>query len=311
MEKSLDLKVSNVTLDDWLVRTNSEYEPIRIAMYMVIYAFASDDFLSQNIVLKGGSLLSLGYRSQRHTTDIDFSIIDSDGFNPEEFKKMLERALFKVNVIFSSKGISCMLQSVRYRPKKVSENLLKCRFPAIEMKIGYANKNDSNQMKKLQERMAANVISIDISLNEIIGDIDNMILTGDDGSERISVYSFHTLLAEKFRSVLQQEERGRSRRQDIYDLSFLITNYSNKTQSEKHKVLTTLLKISENKNIDKWLNRDGLSSKEIEKRSKQESKNLKFELLSEDDFDIDKEYELVKMYYEAMPWDLHEKNRHL
>ena len=64
--------------------------------------------------------------------------------------------------------------------------------------------------------------------------------------------------------------------------------------------------ISENKNIDKWLNSKGLSSKDIEERSKQESKVLSFELSSEDDFDIDREYEVVKSYYEAMPWNLHE-----
>lgn len=306
MEKSLSDEGVSVSLDDWLTRTNAEYEPIRIAMYMVIYAFASDDFLSKNIVLKGGSLLSLGYGSQRHTTDIDFSIIDSEGFNPDEFEKILERALFKANVVFSPKGISCAFQSVKYRPKISSGNFPKYRFPSIEMKIGYAKKNNESQMRKLEEKMSANVISIDISLNEIIGDIGNMVVETDSGSENISVYSFHTLLAEKFRSVLQQVERNRSRRQDIYDLNFLITNYSDNTVKEKHKVLVTLLKISENKNIDKWLNSKGLSSKDIEERSKQESKVLSFELSSEDDFDIDREYEVVKSYYEAMPWNLHE-----
>lgn len=57
MVKSLSNEDVSASLDDWLTRSNAEYEPIRIAMYMVIYAFASDDFLSKNIVLKGGEFI--------------------------------------------------------------------------------------------------------------------------------------------------------------------------------------------------------------------------------------------------------------
>lgn len=292
-------------LDEWINKTDPEYQPIRIAMYMVLYAFASNELLSKNIVFKGGGLLSLNYGSDRHTTDIDFSLISKDGFNREELKEEIEKSLIKANVLFIQKGVKCRLQGIKFRPKgETDEQFLSYRFPSIVITIGFAKISDVNQIKKLDEGMAANTISIDLSLNEVLGDLSEMtISTMNNVEEIIKVYSFHTLVAEKFRSILQQVERNRSRRQDIYDLNLLISKYADHSTEEKHKVLVTLLKISKNKNIDNWLNKEGMDDQDIESRSKSDNKALGLEI--EQQFNTDEAYEYVRQYFKSMPWDLY------
>lgn len=290
-----------ILLEEWLSRTDDQYEATRIAMYMVIYALASDDFLSQLVVLKGGSLMSLNYKSKRHTSDIDLSLTTSGAFDIDVFIERFKNALTRVNLLFISKGIVCRFQNYSLNPKKTFDT---DRFPAIKIKVGYSHKDSINQIKQLENGMASNVISIDLSLNEILGDLSEIIVSDNFNDERLKVYSFHTLMAEKFRSVLQQIDRKRNRRQDIYDLNFLINRFSTSDEDEKHKVLATLINISQEKGIEEWLHKGGLADKGIEDRSKQDAKTLDFE--SKEDFDIDLAYENVRKYYELMPWDLYE-----
>jgi len=295
-----------IHLDEWINKTNPEYQPIRIAMYMVLYAFASNEILSKNIAFKGGGLLSLNYGSQRHTTDIDFSLIDNEEFNREELTKEIESSLIKSNILFIQKGIKCKLQNIKFRPKgKTDDEFLAHRFPSIVITIGFSKISDQNQLKKLEEGMAANTISIDVSLNEVLGDLSEMTISSIGNiEETIQVYSFHTILAEKYRSVLQQVERNRNRRQDIYDLNLLIKQYAVHSQEEKHKVLATLLEISQHKNIDNWLHQEGMDDPDIEKRSKSDIKTLKLEI--DHVFDIDQAYDYVKQYFKSMPWYLYD-----
>ena len=86
------------------------------------------------------------------------------------------------------------------------------------MKVGFA-KRGSNQHEAMLAGKAANIFDVDISFNESLQHTQILGLT--DGQELLA-YSLIDLIAEKYRAMLQQVERNRSRRQDVYDLKLLI-----------------------------------------------------------------------------------------
>lgn len=80
-------------------------------------------------------------------------------------------------------------------------------------------------------------------------------------------------MAEKYRSVLQQKVRERNREQDIYDINYLLGKYEFSRQ-DKYKILESLLKKSEGKQLDNLLNVKGIRDVEIIERSSQRYQDL-------------------------------------
>jgi hypothetical protein len=80
-------------------------------------------------------------------------------------------------------------------------------------------------MKRLESNQSPSVISIDFSFNEKTYDFDFLSLDGGDNDDNVKTYSLTDLMAEKYRSVLQQKVRERNREQDIYDINYLLGKY--------------------------------------------------------------------------------------
>ncbi|MFU1865345.1 hypothetical protein ACM6QK_13870, partial [Enterococcus faecium] len=76
-----------------------------------------------------------------------------------------------------------------------------------------------------------------------------------------------------YRSVLQQKVRERNREQDIYDINYLLGKYEFSRQ-DKYKILESLLKKSEGKQLDNLLNVKGIRDVEIIERSSQRYQDL-------------------------------------
>ena len=109
------------------------------------------------------------------------------------------------------------------------------------------------------------------------------------------------MIAEEFRSILQQEVRNRNRRQDVYDLYYLISKYSTGIESEKIIVLQELKDKSIGKGIDDYININGLDREDIISRSKQGYSDIKEEISGElPDFDI--AYNKINEYFKELPW---------
>lgn len=108
-------------------------------------------------------------------------------------------------------------------------------------------------------------------------------------------------MAEKFRSILQQVVRNRSRRQDVYDLHHLITKYSTHSEGEKFQVYNLLIEKSVGKSIDQYLKKLALQDPEIRSRSEEGFDELIYEDVEEISFE--EAYLVVQEYFELLPWE--------
>jgi predicted nucleotidyltransferase component of viral defense system len=284
-----------LNLTQWVNDTDEDYADIRKAMHIVLLAIGSSSRLSSMMALKCGVLMAIQYANTRFTTDLDFSALQ----NPEEvdldtLRDELNQALVGAEVELISYNISCRVQKIKKQPKAFES----ASFPSLNITIGYAKKDNAGAMKRLDSGSAADTISIDYSFNEITGELGEVSL---ENQEKIQVYSFSALMAEKFRSILQQVVRNRSRRQDVYDLHHLISQYSAHSDGEKFQVYSLLIEKSVGKSIDEYLNKLALQDPEIRSRSQEGFDDLIYEDVEEIAFED--AYLVVQEYFESLPWE--------
>lgn len=280
-------------IPEWVGKSNNIPSNFKKAVHIILTAISLDSDLSSVMVMKGGILMGVKYGSERFTTDIDFS--NDNPLSEDDLSKVKERlqnALDQANVDILN-GIQCRLQSIIRQPKKED-----APFPSLKIKIGYAETKNGKQISRLKEGKSSDIVSIDYSFNEYTGSTEKISLTN---SETINCYSLTSMISEKFRSILQQEFRNRNRRQDVYDLYILISNFSNKSEEEKEIVLQELIDKSKNKGIDSYLNKEGLGREEIINRSKHAYDDMKDEI-SGDLIEFDVAYGFIKSYFESLPW---------
>lgn len=193
----------------------------RVASEVFLAALGTTESFRKKIFLKGGVLVGAVYESGRNTADLDFSTIAEPS---RDFLDQLEAeivaALPAAAARVGSPDTVLKVQSVKYRPRK--DTFVEANAPAIEVKFAYADKGTKGE-RRLIEGKSSNVIYADISFNEEIENIQEIYI-GQTGVSFFA-YSKIDLVAEKLRSVLQQKTRNRNRRQDIYDLWYLIENH--------------------------------------------------------------------------------------
>ncbi len=283
------------SIEDWISEASQDRVTFRQAVHIVLQAIASSEYLKPRMIMKGGILLGLRYQSSRFTEDIDFSTsmrlpdIDESRFR-EELDESLQIASAELPY-----QVVCAVQSLVIQPKNV-EN---ATFPSFKLKIGYARRTNEREMIRLKDRQSPNTVKIDYSFNEHSYATDHITLSDD---EDILAYSFTDLVAEKIRSVIQQVERNRSRRQDIYDLNLLL-DIVTPDDKEKHTILTTLLEKSVGRLAAGLVNSATLSNPEIRQRSAREYETLRNEIEGELP-DFNQSYDRLVKFYQSLPWDL-------
>lgn len=239
--------------------------------------------------MKGGILLAIRYHSTRFTKDIDFST--EEKYSDFDEKAFLDE--FREKLIFAVEdldyGLDCRIQRYEVRPKGKDKN-----FQTMSLKIGYAPKG-SRQHKSLMNNKCTDVVEVDYSFNESTQEKEILRIFDEDSLE---VYSFTDLVAEKLRAILQQEVRNRFRRQDHYDIYFLLNNYSI-TTDEKQKILKSLIIKSNSRNLK--VNKLSISDEKIKQRSEKEYSQLADEI-EEPLLPFEKVYSFVQKFYESLPW---------
>jgi hypothetical protein len=167
------------------------------------------------MILKGGMLMALRYESSRFTRDADFST-DAIYAKGDE-QKLLEE--LGNQLVLANDGSSydtfCKIQRHSLMPPGPDKS-----FPTLALNIGYAARSNSRAFQRLLAGQSSAVVEIDYSYNEAVLDAEMLRLNDGDG---LKVYSLVNLMAEKFRSLLQQPVRNRCRRQDVYDLWLLLS----------------------------------------------------------------------------------------
>lgn len=243
----------------------------RVASEVFLAALGSTESFRKKIFLKGGILVGAVYESGRNTADLDFSttLKPSRDFL-EKLEAELVTALPAAAAQVGSPDTIIKVQSVKYRPRP--ETFVEADAPAIEVKFAYAERGSKNEAR-LKAGNSSNVIYADISFNEEVNSIEEICI-GDTGLS-FYAYSKCDLIAEKLRSILQQKIRKRNRRQDIYDLWFLLENHPI-SDEERSEIKDIFVQKCRSRSIDP--NANSLHDDEVIERSKADWETLDSEV---------------------------------
>jgi predicted nucleotidyltransferase component of viral defense system len=282
----------SIDIPHWVSSAPSGQRPFRRAIHCILEAISTDERLRQLLCMKGGILLALGYDSPRFTTDIDFST--PHAFDEDTEHEVVSRLKDALTASPERLGydIDCRLQGYKVEPGRTKT------FVNIKMRIGYAEKG-TRQHTLLMNGQAANIISIDYSFRESIPDVD-VVEVGDDGSLR--VYALSTLIAEKYRSLLQQPIRNRTRRQDVFDINFLLDERAELAADGcRAAVLSDFLIKCADRDIAPT--RDSFDEPQIRAMAEKDYETLADELPAGALPAFDVIFERVAAYYRSLPWD--------
>lgn len=265
----------------------------RIASEVFLAALGSTETFRNKIFLKGGILVGAVYESGRNTADLDFSTTLKPS---RDFLQKLEAelavALPAAAAQVGSPDTIIKVQSVKYRPRP--ETFVEANAPAIEVKFAYAERGSKNEIR-LNSGKSSDVIYADISFNEEVVSIEEVWI-GDSGLSFFA-YSKCDLIAEKLRSIIQQKTRKRNRRQDIYDLWFLINKYPISID-QKFEVKDVFIRKCKSREIEP--DENSLNDEEIVERSKADWDTLGNEVAYLPEFD--EAYGIVADFY-AKLWE--------
>lgn len=113
----------------------------------------------------------------------------------------------------------------------------------------------------------------------------------------VRAFTLQEIIAEKFRALLQQPIRNRNRRQDVYDIAYLIEN-NKLTDEDRQGVLDTLIEKCRTRGIEPTpLSMD---DPEVRRRAEVDWKTLALEL--EDLPPFDERFAMMRELYVSLPW---------
>lgn len=156
----------------------------------------------------------------------------------------------------------CKVQGVKRRPRP--DLFEGADFPALEIKVGSAQRGTS-QEKLLAEGKAARTLLVEVTFRDQVYAFQELHLTHADVA--VQAFTLEELIAEKFRALLQQPGRRRNRRQDVYDIAFLIDE-NPLDDAGRATVLETLVGKCRTRGIEP--SRASLDDPEIRERAQKE-----------------------------------------
>lgn len=281
-------------IESWVdAADDKNTQELRQAIHTIFVAVAKSKYLADNMIVKGGVLLAIRYQSVRFTKDIDFSTSDMFAdFDKTKFADELSESL-ALAVEELPYGLDCKVQSTELQPK--NGNL----FPTLKVTVGYAYQGTVKH-KRLLSGSSTDVVKIDYSFNEMTEEVEVIEISDDNV---IKAYSLTDLVAEKYRAIIQQKSRNRTRRQDAYDIYWLISN-KYLEQADNFLILKTLIAKASSRGIDIY--KEMLNDTDIIERSQADYHMLYQEIEGElPDFELS--YKTVREYYESLPWHIFSK----
>ena len=232
--------------------------------------------------------MAIRYQSERYTSDLDFSSTKlRSAVDVNEFEQAFRQSLLE-EVTSSTYNLDCRLQRCRINPPGPDAS-----FVNIEISIGYAHIGTPSHQRLIKGH-APTTVTIDFNLNERIRAVECLHL---GNGAMLQAYEFTDLVAEKLRSLLQQEPRDRYRRQDTYDLCLLLDRPI--THAEKSEILNSLVEKARSRNIDPTP--DALDNPEVRRRAQRDYPTLADEVPGELP-DFDESFDRVLGFYRTLPW---------
>jgi len=282
-----------INLVDWIAEAGSDRikRAQREVTAIILNAVASEEDLRANLVLKGGTLLAVAHGSSRQTTDIDFtSKADPEEFAaafPERMNRALDRARARLGYV----NWRCRVQGKLDRQPR---NFAADSFPSVAARIAYARAGTPSE-KRLDAGHCSDIIEMEISFREPLVETQEVKLLA--GNTRLEVYSVNEVLAEKFRAYLQQGIRNRRRRQDIYDIAFLIQQHGD-AEIDREKVMTSLREKCAARSVP--LGIDLIDDPDLIERARSQWETMALEVGTLPSF---KEcFDVARSFYRSLPW---------
>jgi len=248
--------------------------------------------LAKTLVLKGGTAMALAFKSNRVTGDVDFTSTAEPAELMGKLTDELNDTLPPTAIRLGYPSFLCRVQSVKKMPR--AENFEDHEFPALRVKIGSALRG-TNEEARLAEGRAIRVVEVEISFRDQVYAYQELNLNG--AGVAVRAFTIHELIAEKFRALLQQPIRNRNRRQDVYDIAFLIDTHA-LDDADRSIIMATLIEKCRNRGIE--ANRASIDDPEIRSRAEADWKTLGLEIGDLPQFDA--RFALVRDLYASLPW---------
>lgn len=281
-----------IDLSKWV--ENSKRDPVKYRRRQVteilLSAIALIPYLHESLVLKGGILMNLVFQSPRNTSDIDFTTLADPAAYVQRIRQELDQGLQRAATKLGYVDLVCSVQKIEEQPSTFPD--AKC--PVLKISIGSAQRR-TNEEKRLGEGQAPQTLRIDISFNEPI-EYTKAIQLQSGGT--VNAYSIVEVVAEKLRAFLQQKERNRARRQDIFDLAYLIENFP-LDEEEQADVLRVLRIKAEVRDITPDV--CSIADPEVIARARQNWQSMQDEL-DQPLPNFDERYAIVRAFYVGLPW---------
>jgi len=273
-------------------------DPVRYRDRQVTYALLSaiglTPELKETMLLKGGALMMLGFNSPRGTQDVDFTVeADPEPF-ASEFANHLNPALRRAIATLGYIDLVCRVQTIKKRPHP--QIFEETPVPALTITLAHAQRG-TNEEKRLNAGQAARVLQVDLSFKEPIFNAAEARL--DKPAVTIRTYALEEVIAEKLRALLQQHERNRARRQDVFDIAFLAETASLDADA-KHKILKALIEKSAARDID--ITKSSIDLPEVAERAASQWETLRQELEEGELPPFAEAFESVRALYRSLPW---------
>jgi predicted nucleotidyltransferase component of viral defense system len=283
--------LESLDIPAWVAKASADKRNFREAVHIILTAIGQSTALRTKMIMKGGMLMALRYESNRFTKDADFSTRELyiQG-NETELIAELDAQLALANAELPY-DTSCQIQRFKLKPADKNKT-----FPTLALNIGYAAKSNTRAINRLMAKQSPTIVQIDYSYNESVLDVEVLQLV--DGAQ-LRTYSLVNLMAEKYRSLLQQTIRQRNRRQDIYDLALLLNHVSHWTQAERDILKSLIMTSAQSKGIQAQA--DSMSDPKIREMA---AKGYE-ELAAEIDGPLptfEDTYQQVLEFYESLPW---------
>ena len=288
--------IVDVDVRAWVeaARSNPTQYRNRQVTEIVLAAIGLAPSLNTNLVLKGGAVMALVFKSNRITADVDFtSMVEPAGF-ADQIADDLNAVLPRTAIRLGYLDLLCRVQTVKKMPKSL--NFEEFDFPALLIRIGSAERGTGEE-KRLEAGKAIRVLDIEISFRDQVYAFQELNLTGPAGVA-VRAFTLHEIIAEKLRALLQQSIRNRSRRQDVYDIAYLIET-NELTDDDRRSILGTLIEKCQTRGIK--VVPDSMEDPEIRRRAEVDWNTLELEL---DDLPpFDERFVMMRELYVSLPWE--------
>ena len=158
---------------------------------VVLAAIGLAPSLNTNLVLKGGAVMALAFKSNRVTADADFTSIAEPAAFADQIADDLNAMLPRTAIRLGYSNLLCRVQTVKKMPEPL--NFDEFDFPALRIRNASAERGTGEE-KRLEAGKAARVLDIEISFKDQVYAIQKLNLAGAGAA--IRAFTVHEIIAE-------------------------------------------------------------------------------------------------------------------